>query len=67
MTDRYDLLVTAMREAAHTVTIIAGVALATLAARWSIKYIPRPLAPIMQNLFDLWLVACILILFVVSK
>lgn len=67
MTDRYDLLVTAMREAAHTVTVIAGVALAILAARWSIKYIPRPLARVTQNLFDLWLVACILILFVISK
>ena len=65
MTDRYDLLIASMRESARTVNILAALAVAVLVARWSIKYIPDP--KMVQNLFDLWLVFCVFVLFVVSK
>lgn len=65
MTARYDLLIASMQAAAHTVTIIAALALTVITARWSIKYIPD--APMVRNVFDLWLVAAVLILFVISK
>ncbi|MCE7858412.1 MAG: hypothetical protein DYG86_01345 [Chloroflexi bacterium CFX2] len=65
MTDRYDLLIASMRESAQVVNVVAALAVATLAARWSIKYIPDP--KMVRNLFDLWLVLCVLVLFVVSK
>jgi len=65
MTDRYDLLITSMRESARAVNILAALAAATLMARWSIKYIPD--APMVRNVFDLWLVASVLILFAISK
>lgn len=67
MTDRYDLLIESMRQAARAVNIFAVFAVAILAARWSIKYIPRPFASAVQNLFDLWLVAVVFVLFVISK
>lgn len=67
MSDRYPLLVESLREAARTVSIIAGIAAAILAARWSIRFIPKPVTAWVQDLFDMWLVLCILVLFVISK
>lgn len=65
MTDRYELLIASMRESARVVNILAALAVTVLVARWSIKYIPD--AKVFQSLFDLWLVFCVLVLFVVSK
>lgn len=67
MTNRYDLYIASMIEAARTVTIIFTLALGILAARWSIKFIPEKMRPASQALFDLWLIVCNLILFVVSS
>lgn len=67
MTDRYELLITSMREAARTVSIIAMLAVSIVVARWSIKFIPPPMFTFAQTAFDLWLVFCVLVLFVISK
>jgi len=67
MTARYDLLITSMREAANTVTVIAGLALAIPVVRWTIRFAPGSLRAWIQNLFDLWLVIAMLILFVIAK
>lgn len=67
MTARYDLLITSMREAAHTVMIIFGVAIGILVSRWSIKFIPASYRTWVSNGFDLWLVFVNLVLFIVSN
>lgn len=66
MTARYDLLIQSMQEAARTVTILFALASAILAARWSIKFSPERIRPTLLALFDLWLVAVNLVLFIVS-
>jgi len=67
MTARYDLLIQSMQEASRIVTIIFGLSSAILFARWSIRFAPERTRRVVLSLFDLWLVAVNLILFVVSQ
>lgn len=67
MTDRYILLITSMRQAAHTVTIIFLIANAILLARWSIRYIPARWQTLVRNAFDIYLVTLNLVLFWIAK
>lgn len=66
MSDRWIIFQNAMSEASHTVLIIWLIANATLAARWSIQYIPLKFRSLALNLFDAWLVAINLYLFITA-
>jgi hypothetical protein len=68
MTDRYDLLIASMQEAARTVTILFGLACAILIARYSIRWITPPAdKSVVRNYFDLWLVVMNLVLFLLAR
>ena len=66
MTARYDLLITSMQEAARTVTILAGLALAIIGARWSIRFAPEWVRPALLTCYDIWLVTVTIVLFIVA-
>lgn len=67
MTARYDLLITSMQEAARIVTIVFGLSLGILIARWSVRFAPEKTRIILLASFDLWLITVNLILFIVSQ
>lgn len=66
MSDRWFFFLESMNEAARTVSIIWLLAHAILIARWSIRYIPLSMRRYALNLFDAWLIAVNLYLFVTA-
>jgi hypothetical protein len=67
MSDRYQLLIDAMRTAANTVLIIAGLSMGSLLTRWSIRLAPVRWQSWIYNIFDLWLVTVVVYIIVVTK
>jgi hypothetical protein len=67
MSDRYELLINAMRTAANTVLIIASLSMGTLLTRWSIRFAPVRWQTWIYNAFDLWLVSVVVYIFMVTK
>jgi hypothetical protein len=67
MTERFDLLIASMQQAARTVLILFALANAIILSRWSIKYIPAKYRTWALNAFDVWLITINLLLFITAQ
>lgn len=73
MTERYDLLVTSMHQAATVVLVCFGIAAGLLFARWLIRWLLEPASinagfrRVVYDVTDLFFVGVFVVLIVVSK